>query len=174
MLRLGFLVLGDWRRDQGDYDYRGTDESAGIERDHRGSRAGEAGKGFAVVAGEVKDLAQETAKATDEIGRRVDAIQQDSSSAVEAITKMNEVIGRINDYQTTIASAVEEQSLTTGGMSSDLAQAASGSEHISQGLASVVTVAGLANAGASAARQAATDLRTMSNSLSDLIAGFKH
>ncbi|MBN1174979.1 MAG: methyl-accepting chemotaxis protein, partial [Micromonosporaceae bacterium] len=138
------------------------------------ARAGEAGKGFAVVAGEVKDLAQETAKATDEISRRIEAIQHDSTSAVEAIAKVNQVIARINDYQTTIASAVEEQSLTTGGMSSDLTQAASGSEQISHGLSSVSAVAERTSIGANATSQAAAELRTMSDDLRQLIAGFRH
>src|SRR5204863_2112700 len=75
----------------------------------KAARAGDAGKGFAVVAGEVKDLAQETAKATDSISRLVAAIQTDTTNAVAAIGEINRIIARINDYQVTIASAVEEQ-----------------------------------------------------------------
>ena len=81
------------------------------------ARAGEAGKGFAVVANEVKELAQETAKATEDISQRIEAIQGDTAGAVEAIGQIAEIIGQINDYQTTIASAVEEQTATTNEMS---------------------------------------------------------
>ena len=77
------------------------------------ARAGDAGKGFAVVASEVKDLAQETARATEDIGARVAAIQNDTGGAVDVINRISEVIAKINDYQTTIASAVEEQTATT-------------------------------------------------------------
>ncbi|MEN3357942.1 MAG: methyl-accepting chemotaxis protein, partial [Mycobacteriales bacterium] len=80
------------------------------------ARAGEAGKGFAVVANEVKDLAQETAKATEDISRRVETIQGDTAGAVEAIGQISRIIGQINDYQLTIASAVEEQTATTNEM----------------------------------------------------------
>ncbi|MCW2778063.1 MAG: methyl-accepting chemotaxis protein, partial [Frankiales bacterium] len=73
------------------------------------ARAGEAGKGFAVVANEVKELAQETAKATENISRMIETIQGDTAGAVDAIAQISAVIGQINDYQTTIASAVEEQ-----------------------------------------------------------------
>ena len=78
------------------------------------ARAGDAGKGFAVVAGEVKDLAQETAKATEDIARRVEAIQADTTEAVAAIEEITAIIAQVNDYQLTIASAVEEQTATTG------------------------------------------------------------
>jgi methyl-accepting chemotaxis protein len=81
------------------------------------ARAGEAGKGFAVVANEVKDLAQETAKATEDISRRVEQIQVDTEAAVAAISEISGIIARINDTQSTIASAVEEQTATTNEMS---------------------------------------------------------
>ena len=72
------------------------------------ARAGEAGKGFAVVASEVKERAQETARATEDISERVEAIQADTAGAVEAIGRITEVIAEINDFQATIAAAVEE------------------------------------------------------------------
>ncbi|WP_336033952.1 methyl-accepting chemotaxis protein, partial [Geodermatophilus sp. FMUSA9-8] len=76
------------------------------------ARAGEAGKGFAVVANEVKELAQETAKATEDIARRVQAIQGDTTAAVTAIGEISSIVAQISDRQTTIASAVEEQTAT--------------------------------------------------------------
>jgi methyl-accepting chemotaxis protein len=94
------------------------------------ARAGDAGKGFAVVASEVKDLAQETARATEDISRRVETIQADTSSAVEAIGEISQIIQRINDYQVTIASAVEEQTATTAEMSRSIGEAAEGSSTI--------------------------------------------
>ena len=104
------------------------------------ARAGESGKGFAVVASEVKDLAQETAKATEDISRRVEAIQSDTANAVAAIGEISHIIARINDYQLTIASAVEEQTATTGEMSRSVADAAHGSTDIAG------TINGVANA----------------------------
>jgi methyl-accepting chemotaxis protein len=90
------------------------------------ARAGDAGKGFAVVASEVKDLAQETAKATEDIVRRVETIQADTSGAVAAIGEISAIIERINDIQLTIASAVEEQTATTQEMNRTLSDAADG------------------------------------------------
>ncbi|GIF21611.1 methyl-accepting chemotaxis protein [Actinoplanes tereljensis] len=104
------------------------------------ARAGESGKGFAVVASEVKDLAQETARATEDISKRVEAIQADTESAVVAIGEISSIIARINDYQLTIASAVEEQTATTGEMSRSVADAAQGSTDIAG------TISGVANA----------------------------
>src|SRR5439155_8194733 len=101
------------------------------------ARAGDAGKGFAVVASEVKDLAQETAKATENISRLVEAIQRDTGAAVAATTQISEIIARVNDFQTTIASAVEEQTATTTEMSRNVAQAAAGSADISQQITAV-------------------------------------
>ncbi|MDN4472327.1 methyl-accepting chemotaxis protein [Demequina zhanjiangensis] len=101
------------------------------------ARAGEAGKGFAVVAGEVKDLAQETQKATEEVARRVQAIQEDTGGAVEAITEISEIVKQINDFQMTIASAVEEQTATTTEMSRGVAEAATGSADIAGNISTV-------------------------------------
>ncbi|WP_149205490.1 methyl-accepting chemotaxis protein [Actinotalea subterranea] len=105
------------------------------------ARAGEAGKGFAVVAGEVKELAQETARATEDIARRVEAIQADTTGAVGAIGQISQIIAQINDYQLTIASAVEEQTATTNEMSRGVAEAATGSGEIAANITGVASSA---------------------------------
>ncbi|MCV2394768.1 methyl-accepting chemotaxis protein [Actinotalea sp. M2MS4P-6] len=105
------------------------------------ARAGEAGKGFAVVAGEVKDLAQETAKATEDIVRRVEAIQGETAEAVDAIGRISAIIDDINGYQATIASAVEEQTATTNEMSRSVAEAATGSGEIASNITGVADAA---------------------------------
>jgi methyl-accepting chemotaxis protein len=96
------------------------------------ARAGESGKGFAVVANEVKELAQETAKATEDIGRRVQAIQGDSRAAVTAIEEISHIIAQINEAQVAIASAVEEQTATTNEMARNVTEAASSAENIAR------------------------------------------
>ncbi|MDO5672592.1 MAG: methyl-accepting chemotaxis protein [Actinomycetaceae bacterium] len=101
------------------------------------ARAGESGKGFAVVAGEVKDLAADTAHATEEIGNQVTQIQADSDRAVEAIENINAIIASINDYQTTIAAAVEEQTATTNEMSRSVQEAARGAAEIAENIRDV-------------------------------------
>jgi methyl-accepting chemotaxis protein len=138
------------------------------------ARAGETGKGFAVVAGEVKDLAQETAKATEEIGRRIEAIQADARVAVESISGIGQVIVRINDYQQTIASAVEEQSATTNGMTNDLNRAAGGTSQISGQLAEVVEVTASTRVAAQATETAATDLARISDELRTTVDAFRY
>ncbi|WP_402378197.1 methyl-accepting chemotaxis protein [Isoptericola rhizosphaerae] len=105
------------------------------------ARAGEAGKGFAVVASEVKELAQETAKATEDIARRVEAIQGDASGAVDAIGDITDIIGQINDYQLTIASAVEEQTATTNEMSRGVQESATGASEIAENITGIATAA---------------------------------
>lgn len=103
------------------------------------ARAGELGRGFAVVAGEVKDLAQGTAQATDDIAQRVEAIQADAEQAVEAIAHITDIIGSINQYQNTIAAAVEEQTATSHEMRRGVAVAADGSASIAASITDVAT-----------------------------------
>lgn len=96
------------------------------------ARAGDAGKGFAVVAGEVKELAGETGSATDVISTKIAAIQEDTNGAVAAIEHIVHIINKINDYQSTIAAAVEKQSTTTSAMSASVAEAATGADSIAK------------------------------------------
>ena len=105
------------------------------------ARAGEAGKGFAVVANEVKELAKQTAKATEDISRKIEAIQGDTKGAVEAIAQIGKIINQINDIQNTIASAVEEQTATTGEISRNVSEAARGSNEIAQNITGVAQAA---------------------------------
>ncbi|HEX2903932.1 MAG TPA: methyl-accepting chemotaxis protein [Jatrophihabitans sp.] len=101
------------------------------------ARAGDAGKGFAVVAGEVKDLAQETARATEDIARRVETIQADTAAAVVAIGEISSIIAQINEFQVSIASAVEEQTATTNEMARSVTEAAAGSSEIATNIVAV-------------------------------------
>lgn len=105
------------------------------------ARAGEAGKGFAVVASEVKELARESAKAAEEIAGRIEAIQNDVGGAVGAIGEISAIIAAIDDYQTTIASAVEEQTATTSEMTRNVTEAASGSGEIAANITGVASAA---------------------------------
>ncbi len=105
------------------------------------ARAGEAGKGFAVVANEVKELAKETAKATEDISLKIEAIQSDTQGAVDAIRQISEVINQINDISNTIASAVEEQTATANEMGRNVGEAAKGSGEIAQNITAVATAA---------------------------------
>src|SRR5215218_3812848 len=130
------------------------------------ARAGEAGKGFAVVAGEVKDLAQETATATGDIARRVEMIQADTGSAIEAIGHIGGIIEQINAYQTTIAATVDEQTATSTEMSRSVQEAAGGTSEIAANITGVSTAAG-------ATTQALTQTRTVVDELSRMASGLR-
>jgi len=136
------------------------------------ARAGEAGKGFAVVASEVKDLAQETARATGDISRRIEAIQTDSEAAVAAIARISEIIEEVNSYQTTIASAVEEQTATTSQMSRNVSEAATGSGSIAGNIEHVASAAQSSSTGIVEAQRAAAELAQLSGELSTLVSRF--
>ena len=133
------------------------------------ARAGEAGKGFAVVANEVKELAKEAAKATEDISRKIEAIQSDTKRAVLAINEISAIIARINDIQTSIASAVEEQSATTNEIGRNLTEASNGSVEIAKNVAGVARSAQDSSAGVAGTQKAAAELSELAASLQALV-----
>jgi methyl-accepting chemotaxis protein len=137
------------------------------------ARAGEAGKGFAVVANEVKELAKETAKATEDISRKIEAIQTDTKAAVDAIGTISGVIHQINDISSTIATAVEEQNATTNEMSRNVTDAANGSGEITSNIAGVAEAAQGTSRGAGDTQKAAQQLVETSAQLRHLVEQFK-
>lgn len=136
------------------------------------ARAGDAGKGFAVVAGEVKILANQTARATDEIGQQISGIQAATKEAVHAIESITGSITNINDVGTSIASAVEEQGAATQEIARNVQQAAEGTREVSTNIAGVQAAVSEAGSGAANVRDAARDLSTQSDSLSKQVDRF--
>jgi methyl-accepting chemotaxis protein len=136
------------------------------------ARAGEAGKGFAVVANEVKELAKQTAKATEDISRKIEAIQGDTKNAVSAISQIGDVIKQVNDISNTIATAVEEQNVTTNEMARNVSEAARGSSEITKNISGVAEAAQNTAQGANQSHSAAQALADMSTKLNQLVSQF--
>ena len=137
------------------------------------ARAGEAGKGFAVVAHEVKELAKETARATDEIGLKIDAIQSSTKSATLAIGQIDSVINQIDSFSASIASAIEEQTATTNEMGRNVNEAANGANDIAQSISGVAKTAENTTVAADETRNAAKSLAEMAAQLQSLVGRFK-
>src|ERR1035438_4934442 len=137
------------------------------------ARAREAGKGFAVVANEVKELAKQTAKATEDISRKIEAIQTDTRAAVDSIASISAVIHQINEISCTIATAVEEQDATTNEMSRNINEAAQGSGEITSNIAGVAEAAQSTTRGACDTQKASQQLVATSAQLRLLVEQFK-
>jgi len=137
------------------------------------ARAGEAGKGFAVVANEVKELARQTAEATEEISLTIGRIQDSAGEAVQVISDVSEIIERIHEIQTTIAAAVEEQSTTTAEIGKTVHEAARGSSQIAEGIADVAQASEGTAAGSSSILDAAQELASMATQLQSSVQRFK-
>jgi methyl-accepting chemotaxis protein len=137
------------------------------------ARAGDAGKGFAVVASEVKDLAQETARATGDISSRVSAIQADTGGAVDVINRISEVIGRVNEHQTTIASAVEEQAATTEEMTRGITEVATGATRIAEEIPEVARSGAASAEGVEHADRTGADVARTAEELRALVNAFR-
>jgi methyl-accepting chemotaxis protein len=137
------------------------------------ARAGEAGKGFAVVAHEVKELARETAGATEDIAGRVATIQNHTGLAIDAISEIGTIVRTIHDIQTAIATAVEEQSATAAEIGRSVHEAAAGSSEIARNIAGVASAAQSTTHGAATTLEAATRLGETATSLETNLAHFR-
>ena len=137
------------------------------------ARAGEAGKGFAVVASEVKELARDTAKATEEIGGRIESMQADTQRAVAAISEIGKVIEQIDSLQTRIAAAVEEQSVTTSEISRNISEATTGSSEIAENIVQVAQAAQSTAEGAANTQISSQELSRMAQALQRLVDEYK-
>ena len=138
------------------------------------ARAGEAGRGFTVVAGEVKELALQTARATGDIGQRVEAIRSVTADVAGGMAELSAIITRIDETQATIAGAVEQQSATTAEISQGVAEAASGSSVIAGNIADVAQAATDANAGIDETRRSAGEVARVAEELRELVGMFRY
>ncbi len=136
------------------------------------ARAGDAGKGFAVVANEVKDLAKETARATDEISSKINAIQSDSENAVTQISDIDKIIGQINSIQRVIATAVEEQSTVTSAISRSVHEAADGLADIESTALTAVEGANQSLVGSKEAQRSTESVSLLAGELRSLVDNF--
>ncbi|GAB77361.1 Methyl-accepting chemotaxis protein [Austwickia chelonae] len=137
------------------------------------ARAGEAGKGFAVVANEVKDLARQSAEATEDISAKVLGIQEDAAATTAALQRITEVIGRINETQSTIASAVEEQTATTREMAHSVQEASNGSQRIAATVEELADRSGQVAAGAGSALDAAVSMSQTAAGMQSLVRSYR-
>jgi methyl-accepting chemotaxis protein len=133
------------------------------------ARAGESGKGFAVVANEVKELAKQTARATEEIGQKIGAIQTNTKDAVNAIAEITTIINQVNDISNTIASAVEEQTVTTTEIGRNVQEAARGSGEIANNIAGVANAAMSTAEGAQKVQRSSQAVNEMAGQLGQLV-----
>jgi methyl-accepting chemotaxis protein len=136
------------------------------------ARAGDAGKGFAVVANEVKELAKETARATEDIGKKIEAIQGETGGAVRAIAEISNIIRQIDDVSNSIASAVEQQTATTNEIGRNITEAARGATEIARNVSSLSDAAQSTSDGAVQTRGAARALTEMAGRLQALVGQF--
>ncbi len=138
------------------------------------SRAGDAGRGFAVVANEVKELSKETAKATEEISRKIETMQGETQTTTKAIAEITAIITQVNSISNMIAGAVEDQTATTNEMVRNVNHAATGSARIVDNIKAVAGAAKSTTQGASETQAAARELSSMAAELRKLVAQFKH
>jgi len=138
------------------------------------ARAGEAGRGFAVVAGEVKELAKGTSNATGDIGAKVEVLQRDCRAVVEALTRIHGTIHKVNEFQSSIAGAVEQQTIVTETISKNLAEAAQGTSDISRNVVGVAAASAQTLAGAGEVRTASSNVAQLGEELKDLVARFQY
>ena len=138
------------------------------------ARAGEAGKGFAVVANEVKQLATQTARATEDIRERIGAIQDNSQAAVAAMGQIASIIGQIDDFANTIASAVEEQSATTSQITHTVKEGHQGTSEIARSITGVAEAAQHTSEGAMQTQRSAEELAKLASDLRHLVSRFRY